>query len=81
MPRWTTRTSPLSSLRVSSSPGARPPVILAPSSRAMNCFLGMCRVIAPDPVTSTVLMRLPTDLALEVAADGLDLGQLRHPVL
>ena len=77
MPRWTTSRSPVSSFSSRYLPLRSTPVILAPSSRAMNCFF----VPPADRARAAHLDGLDPladDLALEVAPDGLDLGQLRH---
>ena len=56
------------------------PVILRPSSLLEKCFLFGWRRIERMPETSTGLMRLPTTSLVEVAAEGLDFGELRHQV-
>src|SRR3954452_12320799 len=57
--RWMTSSSPLSSFSTRYLPRRWTPLILTPSSRAMNCFLVWRRTVRV-PWTSTVLTRLPT---------------------
>src|SRR5258708_35282488 len=60
MPRWTTRTSALSSRTSRYLPLRSAPVILRPTSLEAKCFLLGCRRIERMPATSTALMRRPT---------------------
>src|SRR5437764_8412197 len=59
MRRWMTRMSPVSSFSSRYLPRRSTPLILAPSSLAMNCFL-VCRRMVRVPVTCAVFTRLPT---------------------
>ena len=52
---------------------------LEPGRRTASCWGGGGS--SACPVTSTVLIRLPTTSRVEVAAEGLDFGELRHQVV
>src|SRR3954470_22667885 len=54
-----TSSDPVSSLAMTRRSRRTTPVTLAPSSRPMNCFLLVWRGMAPEPGTSTVLIRFP----------------------
>ena len=76
--RSMTSRSPVSSFWVSSSPRRSPPATLAPSSRPTNCFFGQSGDRASTRDVDG-LHPLADHLAIELAADRLDFGQLRHP--